>query len=294
MSPRLNLKSRVQSLLRQAGVYHRLRTSRIYDIYWLIADRTIVDDLHAEAAFYRRLLSGFRRGDIIFDIGANLGHKTNIFLRIGAQVVAVDPDPLNQQVLRESFLKLRFRRSRVIIVGKAVSDRDGMDTFWMDAPGSAKNTLSRKWVDTLRADEHRFGSRLDFTTRREVETVSLENLITEHGTPFFIKIDVEGHEPNVLRGLRRPIPYLSFEVNLPEFRPEGHECVDLLGRLEPRGRFNYTTDCRRGLALTDWVSPAEFRPIFAYCRAPSIEVFWHVPGLPSADLRPGNASLSIS
>ncbi len=64
-----------------------------------------------------------------------------------------------------------------------------------------------------------------------------------------MKIDVEGLEPSVIRGLRRPVPYLSFEVNLPEFRPEGLECVELLRTLTPTGAFNYAVKCDTGLEL---------------------------------------------
>lgn len=69
------------------------------------------------------------------------------------------------------------------------------------------------------------------------------------GQLFFVKIDVEGYEPHVLRGLRRLVPYLSFEVNLPEFKQEGLECVEQLANIAAAGRFNYAIDCGQGLVL---------------------------------------------
>ena len=42
--------------------------------------------------FYRKLLAGLQRDGLIFDIGANMGAKTDIFLRLGARVVSVEPD----------------------------------------------------------------------------------------------------------------------------------------------------------------------------------------------------------
>ena len=92
--------------------------------------------------------------------------------------------------------------------------------------------------------------------------------------PRAIKIDVEGYELHVLRGLRQPVPYLSFEVNLPEFRSEGLQCVDVLEALASEGKFNYTDDCRQGLALKQWLAPQEFSALLARCGDPSIEVFW--------------------
>jgi FkbM family methyltransferase len=229
------LKPRLQELLRRHGLYHRLKASPFYDLYWSLADSSLVRDRRRELYFYRVLLGGFRRGDLIFDIGANQGLKTDIFVRLGARVVAVEPDEVNRRILEERFLRYRLFPKRVVIVQKAVSDKATIDTMWIDKPGSAMNTFNRKWVETLRTDQTRFGYAIDFQQQKEVPTTTLEELFTVLGVPFFIKIDVEGYELNVLRGLRRRVPYLSFEVNLPEFRPEGLQCVKLLERLAADG-----------------------------------------------------------
>jgi len=275
------LKPYLQTLLRRVGLYQRVKASHIYDFYWRIADRRIIDDRTREVEFYRNLLKGFRNGDLIFDVGANHGYKTDIFLRLGARVVAVEPDEVNQEALKQQFLSYRLTGRPVVIVDKAVSDRNTVETMWVDAPGSAKNTLSQKWVETLRADDRRFGHSLDFAKQKEVETITLEQLITTHGLPFFVKIDVEGYEPSVLRGMRRPVPYLSFEVNLPEFKPEGLECVALLGRLAADGKFNYAADCQHGLVLERWLEQREFSQVLYACAEKSIEVFWKSDGATS-------------
>src|SRR5262249_4773543 len=115
---------------------------------------------------------------------------------------------------------------------------------------------------------------LDFVQCRTIETTTLEDLIAAHGRPLFVKIDVEGYELNVIRGLRQPVPYLSFEVNLPEFRSEGLECVALLGSLAADGKFNYTVDCEIGLGLERWLNASEFLKVLDQCAESSIEVFW--------------------
>jgi hypothetical protein len=165
-----------------------------------------------------------------------------------------------------------------VVVGKALSDKEAVETMWIDEPGSAKNTLSKKWVETLKQDDERFKQHHEFAEQTTVETTTLDNLIAAHGLPFFIKIDVEGHEPNVLRGLHSTVRFLSFEVNLPEFAAEGQECVQILSRLAPEGVFNYVSgEYERGLALQEWRAAPAFSGVLAACTEKSIEVFWKTP-----------------
>jgi FkbM family methyltransferase len=243
-----------------------------------VADRSMVARTDREVRFYRNLLTGFCRGCLVFDVGANHGTKSDVFLKLGARVVAVEPDQTNQEVLRQKFLTYRLSRKPVVIVGKALSDKESVETMWIDQPGSAKNTLSKKWVETLKQDDERFKQHHEFGQQTTVETTTLDKLIAAHGLPFFIKIDVEGYELSVLRGLHRAVPYLSFEVNLPEFGPDGQECVETLSRLAADGKFNYAAgDYEQGFGLENWLEAAEFSRVLAQCTEKSIEVFWKTP-----------------
>ena len=146
-----------------------------------------------------------------------------------------------------------------------------------DGPGSAVNTLSPKWAESLKKGKEAFPYEhcgLEFSQMKVVETTTIDELIRQHGVPFFVKIDVEGLELSALRGMQRPVPYLSFEVNLPEFRDEGLECIRVLAHLAPTGRFNYILDCIHGLTLMEWVPADEFADVLKDCGERSIEVFW--------------------
>lgn len=267
-------KRLLQAVFNGSGIYERAKASWVYDCYWTLADKQIIEDRRKEVHFYRHLLQGFRKGDLIFDVGANLGYKTDMFLKIGGRVVAVDPDDLNQRTLKQKFLDYRLKRKSLVIVAKALGAENSVQTMWVDKRGSALNTLSHKWAEVLRQDQNRFGHQVKFSKSKEVEVVTIEELIELYGEPFFIKVDVEGYELAVLRGMRRPVPYLSFEVNLPEFKEEGLKCIQVLARLKPSGKFNYTPDCRNGLALREWISTDEISAVLNSCAERSIEIFW--------------------
>jgi FkbM family methyltransferase len=270
----------VASTLKYTDLYARLKTSCMRDIWWHLRNAELIEARKKQVEFYRNLLRGFRKGDLIFDVGANVGEKTDVFTRVGARVIAIEPDERNQQLLRGRFLKYRFSPKSVIVVGKAASDKTSIETMWIDGPGSALNTLSQKWVDALKGHKERFANTpdlLEFAEKRTVQTTTLEQLASEYGSPFFVKIDVEGYELTVLKGLRRPVPYLSYEVNLPEFRREGLQCLHILEGLTPEGEFNYASECDLGLTLPQWVKAQELAHIIDDCAKPSIEVFWRTP-----------------
>ena len=120
-----SLKKCGQALLKRVGLYQRLKSSYVYDLYWGFANQRLLDNRAKEVEFYRKTLLEFRNGNIIFDIGANEGYKTDIFLRLGAKVVAVEPDEHNQRILKQNFLTYRLFKRPVTIIGKAISDRNG-------------------------------------------------------------------------------------------------------------------------------------------------------------------------
>jgi FkbM family methyltransferase len=255
----------------------RLKSSFIRDAYWAVKRRERLKLLRQEVHFYETVLVGFERGNLIFDIGANEGAKTDVFLRLGARVVDVEPDDACSRGLEERFLQFRIHPRPVTIVKKAVSNRLGTEEMLIDGPGSAVNTLSTKWAETLKRGRASFAydhCGLEFKQTKMVETTTIDELSAQHGVPFFVKIDVEGHELSALRGLRQPVPYLSFEVNLPEFRPEGLQCIRVLAELAQTGEFNYTSDCTRGLALKEWAPADDFSAVLDGCGERSIEIFW--------------------
>jgi len=255
----------------------RLKSSVIRDVYWIVRDPERLELRKREVQFYESVLGGFEKGFIIFDIGANDGAKADVFLRLGAQVVAVEPDDTCCRNLEARFAKFRLHPRPVTIVAGAVSSSIGAAEILIDGPGSAVNTMNTKWAELLRQNRDNFEWQhcgLEFKETKSVKTTTIDALIAQHGVPFFVKIDVEGHELSTLRGLHQPVPYLSFEANLPEFRSEGLQCVQVLSELAKAGRFNYASEVDQGLKLRNWVPAEKFSVVLEQCNERSIEVFW--------------------
>ncbi|OBC16621.1 hypothetical protein A5784_25735 [Mycobacterium sp. 852013-50091_SCH5140682] len=239
--------------LRRIGLYDTLRRSPVYGVYLRLFHPKLASQPRRELRFYRQALPALRPGDLIFDVGANDGFKTAIFLKLGARVVSVEPDRASVSVLRR-----RFSNKPVTIVPKAASDDVRTVQFHVAQPGSALNTLSDKWVEALQdSSTSRFGPDVRFEQSYDVQTVTVEQLIADYGRPSFLKIDVEGHELAVLRGLRQAVPLVSFELNLPEFRAEGLECVDILEHISSGTEFNHVIE--DSFESPFWLSASEFR-----------------------------------
>ena len=86
-------------------------------------------------------------------------------------------------------------------------------------------------------------------------------MIKKYGIPNFCKIDVEGYELEVLKGLSKPIKTLSFEYTIPEFIDKDVDCNEYLNSL---GKIvcNYSSADSMELAYSEWKNPEEFIPFF--------------------------------
>ena len=88
-----------------------------------------------------------------------------------------------------------------------------------------------------------------------VELTTLDSLIGLYGMPDFIKIDVEGHELEVLKGLSKAPRCLSFEFT-PDFQNDVKACLSTCGRIG-MAQFNISYGESMRLARTEWISESE-------------------------------------
>lgn len=204
-----------------SNFYFRLRYNFPFYYYWDLKERKRVHNEKVERLFYRKALQG-EKGPLVFDIGAHIGEKTLTFLKLGARVVCVEPDPLHARIITQRF----YSKRRVVVVNKAVSDSCGNETMFFLQEYPSFNTLSRKWKENIESPGNKRLPGARFEYERSIETVTIDKLILTYGLPFYIKIDVEGYEKKALLGLSQPVPLLSFEANLPEFREETIDSIE--------------------------------------------------------------------
>jgi FkbM family methyltransferase len=208
-----NMKQVIKKIAIITGAYRLLSARR---------DKKIrekkLTDAKEEIKFYSGFLS---KGDLCFDVGANLGYKADVFFALGAKVVCVEPQPDCVKILNRHFKN----NKDVIIVDKGLADKPGELELSICEQAPTITTMSDKWKK-----EGRFANDFTWDKKINVKVDTLDNLINKYGVPRFCKIDVEGFEESVLKGLTKPIPFISFEFTN-EFFTDAKKILDHLSSI---------------------------------------------------------------
>jgi FkbM family methyltransferase len=191
-------------------------------------------------ALYARFL---RPGALAFDIGAHVGDRTAAFRRLGARVVAVEPQPAALRALR----LVHGRDDGVTLVGAAIGAAAGWARLHVNVANPTVSTLSAAFVAAASGADGWHGERWE--SDADVEVIPLDALIAAHGRPALVKIDVEGMEAEVLAGLSEALPALSFEVTT--IRRDA--ALGAVRRLEELGRYRFALSLGESFELPgDW------------------------------------------
>ena len=176
-----------------------------------------------------------RPGDLCFDVGAHVGNRVAAWRRLGARVVAVEP----QSHLHGWLRRLYGRSPDVTLVPFAVGAAPGTAVLRHDPRNPTVSSLSDEWIAAVGRDPSFAG--VSWWAAETVPVTTLDALIAQYGRPVLCKIDVEGFEAEVLRGLGQPLPVIAFEY-IPAAMSVAANCLAELARLGAY-EFNWFSGC---------------------------------------------------
>ncbi len=142
--------------------------------------------------------------NLIFDIGANNGDDSAFYLAKGFRVVALEADPVLANLLVQRFAD-QIASGDLIVENVGVADAEGTLDFFVNS--------HKEWSSFVKDGKATKQNTYETIT---IKTIPMAQLLERHGTPYYLKIDIEGFEKQAIGTLRSDMDlpaYLSFEIN---------------------------------------------------------------------------------
>lgn len=179
---------------------------------------------------FRTFVSYCREDMLLFDIGAHFGVFSIAAAHFGGRAIAVDPSPVATRMIA-IHAKLNECADKVRILQATVTSSSGT------APMLSSGAFSDGYYKAAHDD------RSDLTPTR---AVTIDQISDTFGSPTHIKIDVEGHEAEVIRGatvtLRQSSPVLFLELHNEMVISDGGDPHRILDELAHLGYDIFATD----------------------------------------------------
>ena len=184
--------------------------------------------------------------DLVFDLGAHVGNRTRALARLGCRVIALEPQPDVAKLLRW----IVGDTPQVKVVEAAAAGRPGRVRLAISDRAPTMTTTAHDWREAREQDP--VFAEVSWNRAIDVPAITLDELIIRYGRPSFVKLDVEGAEPEVLAGLTEAVPTVSFEY-LPGALDYATACVNRLSVLGPY-RYNWSPGESYSLVSEDWLT----------------------------------------
>jgi len=166
--------------------------------------------------------------NLIIDIGMYLGEDTDFYLKKGFNVIAIEA---NKYLILKNYKRFEkeIKKGKLHIINKAINDSSNKEiNFYIDK--------TKQWSSCIKNWNKKVGALTE--SNIIINTIELSDIIERFGTPYYIKIDIEGSDVLCLRSLLKvkELPkYLSLELpalyNYPENNNTYLEIFYLLNKL---------------------------------------------------------------
>jgi FkbM family methyltransferase len=158
----------------------------------------------------------------IFDIGMHTGRDTEFYLKKGFKVVAVEANPFLVEKATLKF-KREIEAGELVIIDKAIAPKNIAEIdFYINTEKDDWGTILPDWNRSLSNNFKEV----------KVKTTQLESLISTYGTPYYMKIDIEGADVLCLKSLleiRAKPDFISIELLSPNnLKGKKVDCLEIL------------------------------------------------------------------
>ena len=166
-----------------------------------------------------------KKGDVVLDIGANIGYYTLIFAKLvgkEGKVFAFEPDPTNFSLLKKNVEINDYKN--VILVKKAVSNKTGKIKLYLCGDNQGDHRIydshdNRHWI--------------------QIEAIRLDDYFKNYnGKINFIKMDIQGAEGGAAQGMfnllkKNNVKIVTevWPIGLKRFGTDAEEYLKLLAEL---------------------------------------------------------------
>lgn len=181
------------------------------------------------------------------DVGMHTGEDTARFLAAGFRVIAIEANPALVEEASRTFAEA-ISNGRLTIIGAAISEQHGPVSLAV-ADHTVWSTLDPSLIER---NERENGT---VYRRVEVPGIPFDDVVSEFGVPFYLKIDIEGLDMVCVRTLHRrdeKPPYISLETAATTNHASGTETLEELRQLWSLGyrRFRYVEQRARHVVHT--------------------------------------------
>lgn len=173
-----------------------IRKINEYKLYLDLKDKGIARELffHPTREPYgiKAVKSVLKKGDKVFDIGANIGYYALLEARLvgnKSKVYAIEPVPENVKLFNENIKLNGFKNIKVI--EKGISEKKGKAKIYLSSKSNLCSMIKL--------------SHAGLNKTKEIEITSVDDLVKKYGFPKLIRMDVEGWEFNIIKGMKKTL-----------------------------------------------------------------------------------------